>query len=118
MCGDAHQRHHRRASATASSREPSRNRIRPQRSVASSDQIGVETRHRGQPSGDGPSGQSRLTVAHPDHPAIAALMGQELEHIGRNHLDRLLVDHREERLEIEGDRPQAVGSGRPATNSR
>ena len=83
-----------------------------ERGVISSEQIGVETRHRGQPSGDGPSGKSRFAVAHPDHPAIASLMGQNRR--CRPKPPRpVLLDHREERLEIEGDRPQAVGPQPP-----
>ena len=56
----------------------------------------VETRDRRHRPCDRPSRQSRLAVADPHHPAIAALMGQEVEDVGRDHLDRLLVDHAEE----------------------
>jgi hypothetical protein len=50
---------------------------------------------------------SRSTMAH--HPPIAALMGEELEHIRRLHRSRVLADDSEERLQVERDRPQGVG---------
>ena len=106
---DAHQRHDGRAAPSTAGGESPRDWVRPHRCVGPSDQIRVEARHRRQPSRDRPGGKSRLAVTHPDHPAIAPLMGQELEDVGRHHLDRLLVDHAEERLEVEGDCPQAVG---------
>jgi hypothetical protein len=46
-------------------------------------------------------------MAH--HPPIAALMGEELEHIRRLHRSRVLADDSEERLQVERDRPQGVG---------
>jgi hypothetical protein len=57
------------------------------------------------------AGQPGLPIRQPHHAAIPALMGQELEHIRRGDLHRALPGHREERLQIEGHRPQRV---RPA----
>jgi hypothetical protein len=42
-------------------------------------------------------------------------MSEELEHVDRRHLYRRLVDDREERLQIMGDRPQRVRPA-PPTN--
>jgi hypothetical protein len=50
---------------------------------------------------DSPSGD-------PDHRAVAALGGDEVEDVRGDDLDRVLVDDREERLQIMGDRPQRV----------
>jgi hypothetical protein len=36
-------------------------------------------------------------------------VSEELEHVSRLHVDRLLVDDTEERLQVERDRPQRVG---------
>jgi hypothetical protein len=38
-------------------------------------------------------------------------MREEVEHIGGDHLGRLVVGHREEGLQIMGDRPQRVRAG-------
>ena len=78
------------------------------RRVATSDEIGVEARHRRQPPGDRPRRQSRLAIAHAHHRAITALRSEELEHVRRRHLHRVLRHHREERLQIERHRPQRV----------
>jgi hypothetical protein len=56
-------------------------------------------------------------IRDPHHLTITTLVGQELKYIGRNDVDWILVHDAEERLEIEGHRPQRVGS-RPATNSK
>ncbi len=81
--------------------------------------IGVEARDRRQSAGDRPCRQPRLTVDETHDPPITALVGQEVEDIARHNLDRLLVDDREERLQVEGDRPQRVrpGLSRPRTPS-
>ena len=92
----------------AARRQATRHRIRAQRRVTTSDHIRVEPRHRRQPPRDRPRRQPRLAIAQADHRAVAALMSQELEHIRRRHLDRILADHREERLQIERHRPQRV----------
>ena len=76
--------------------------------VTASDQVRIEPRHRRQPPGDRARRQARLAIRHPNHRPVAALMRQELEHVRRGHLDRVLVDDREERLQIERHRPQRV----------
>jgi hypothetical protein len=55
--------------------------------------------------------QTGLAVRHPHHCPVAALMGQELEHVRRPHGHRVLRHDREEHLQIERHRPQRV---RPA----
>ena len=44
---------------------------------------------------------------------VAALIGQELEHVRRHHLDRVLGDDREEHLQVERAPPApcSVGTG-------
>jgi hypothetical protein len=39
---------------------------------------------------------------------VAPPVSQEIEHIRRGDLDRVLADNREERLQVERDRPQRV----------
>ena len=46
------------------------------------------------------------------------LVGQELEHVRRRDLHRVLADHREERLQVEATARSVFGLARPATNSR
>ncbi len=82
--------------ALAARRQTLRHRVRRHRRVTPSD------RARRQP---------RLPVRQANHPAITPLLGQELKHVGRQHLDRFLVDHREERLQVEGRRPQCRRPG-------
>ena len=103
-----HQGHRPDPTTTPAGREPLRHRVRLDRGVAPGHQIRVEAGHRRQPPGDGPGRQSRLAIREPHHGAVASLVGQELEDIGRDHGDRVLVDDREERLQVEGDRPQRV----------
>jgi hypothetical protein len=40
-------------------------------------------------------------------------VGQEVEHVGGDHLEWVLLDDLEEGLQVESDRPQRVGSGPP-----
>jgi hypothetical protein len=96
---------------TSAGGQPLRHRVRLDRRVASGHQVRIEARHRRQPTGDGAGRQPRLAVGEPDHRAVAALVGEELEDIGGNDGDRVLVDDGEERLQVEGDRPQGVRSG-------
>ena len=51
---------------------------------------------------------ARLPVGDADHGPVAALVRKEVEHVGRDHLDRVLVDDPKERLQIERYRPQRV----------
>jgi hypothetical protein len=48
---------------------------------------------------------------------LAALVSNEVEDVRRSDVDRILVDDREERLQIMGDGPQRVRSA-PASNER
>jgi hypothetical protein len=43
---------------------------------------------------------------------------EEVEHIGGDHLGRLVVDHREEGLQTSATARSVFGRARPATNSR
>ena len=95
----------------SSGRQTPRHRVDRHRRVGPRDDIRVEPRHRRQPAGDRASRQPRLAIAHPDHGPVAALMGEELEHVGRLNVDRVFVDDGEERLQVERDRPQRVRSG-------
>jgi hypothetical protein len=74
-------------------------------------QVGTQPRHRRQAAGDRPRRQPRLPGRQPHHRPVTALISQEIEHIRRGHLHRVLPDHQEERLQVEGHRPQRV---RPA----
>ena len=108
--GHPHQRRRLDPTTTPTSGESLRHRIRLDRRVASGHQIRVEARHRRQSTGDGAGRQPRLAVGDPHHGAIASLVGQELEYVGRHDVDRVLVDDREERFQIVGHGPQGVRS--------
>ena len=106
----SHQRHHCRAAPTTTGGEPPWHRVRSHRRVVSSHQVGVEAGDRRQATGNRAGRQSRFSIGDPHHPPVAPLMGQEVEHITSHDGDRILLDHAEERLQIEGDSPQSVGS--------
>ncbi len=112
-----HQRHLLAASAPPAGREPPRHRVRAHRRVTTSDQVRVEARDRRQAPGDRAGRQPRLAVADPHHRAVAALMGEEVEHICGHDLGRVLVDHTEEGLQVMRDRPKRVRPG-PARHER
>ena len=108
-----HQRRHTRSHrpALAAGHQAPRHRVDLHRRITPRDQVGIQARHRRQAAGDRPRRQPRLPVRQPHHRPVTPLMRQELEHIRRGDLHRVLPDHREERLQIEGHRPQRV---RPA----
>ena len=106
--GHPHQRHRPSPAARSTGLQASRHRVRHHRRVAASDQIGVEARHRRQSTSDRASRQSRLMISHPDHRPIAALLGEELEHIRRPSPSPGPVDHGEEHLQVERHRPHRV----------
>ncbi len=103
--GHPHQRHRQDPTTTPAGGQPLRHRVCLDGRVAPGHQIRIEARHRRQPTGDGAGRQSRLAIGEPDHRAVAALVSEELEDIGRNDGDWVLVDDGEERLQVEGDRP-------------
>ena len=51
---------------------------------------------------------STLRAVAFDLKVFFTVVGQEVEHVRRGDLDRVLADHREERLQVERDRPQRV----------
>jgi hypothetical protein len=82
-----------------------RHRIHPHRSVTTRDQIRVETRNRRQPTRDRARRQARLAIGQPHHLTDHHAGAQGTEHVGSHDAHRILRDHREERLQIEGHRP-------------
>jgi hypothetical protein len=99
------------AAAALASCEATRDRVGLDAGITPSDQVGVEARHRRQPTGDRRRRQTRLAIRDPHHGPVATLVGQEVEHVRRHDIDRGLVDHGEERLQIMGGGPHRV---RPA----
>src|SRR5262249_61528950 len=59
-----------------------RHRADLHRRIPPGDQVRIQARHRRQAAGDRPCRQPRLPVSQPHHRAVAALVSQELEHIG------------------------------------
>ena len=78
--------------------------------VTTDHQKRIQRRHRRQPALDRPSRQPRLPVRQPDHPRIPdrSLSSDELQHIRRRNLERVLGDDREEHLQIEPRRQHRV----------
>ena len=89
-------------------RDPTRHRVHPHRRVTPSDQVAEEARHRRQPSSDRPCRQARLAITDADHGTVSTLMREELEHVGSHHVERRLVDDREECLQVMSDSAQRV----------
>ena len=112
-----HQRHLPAPAATPPCRQATRHRVRGHRRVAAGDEVGVEARDRRQTPGDRARRQPGLAIRDPHHRPVAALIRDELEHIGRGDVDGILVDDREERLQIMDDRSQRVRT-RPARDKR
>jgi hypothetical protein len=113
---EARDQRHRPGTATSSSfRQPPRHRVGRHTGVAAGNQERVEASHRGQATSDRPGRQARLSIAQPDHRPVAALVSQEVEHISRDNIGRLLLDNREEPLEVERHRPERVRPG-PASH--
>ena len=93
-------------------RQPPGHRVGGNAGVASGDQIGEEARQRRQPPLDRPRRQPGLAVLQPDDLGAAArctLRLDEVQHVSRRHRRRLLLDHREEDLQVVRDRQQRVG---------
>ncbi len=73
-----------------------------------------QPRHRRQPAADRARGHPRPAIRKTHHPTItstAPLDSDELEHVRRRHLNRVLVDHREEHPQVRHRRQHRV---RPA----
>ena len=103
-----HQRHRPGPATRPASLQAAWHRVRRHRRVATSDEIGVEARHRRQPTSDRARRQTRLAIRHADHRPVATLMSEELEHVRRPHRHRIRVDHGEEHLQVERHRPHRV----------
>ena len=106
-----HQRHLRASATTTSGRQSARHRVRRDRCVTAGDQIRVESGDRRQAPGDRARRQPGLAVTDPDDAAVASLVGHEVEDVRRGHVNGVLVDDREERLQIMRDRSQRVRPG-------
>ena len=115
--GHPHQRRQPRlaCAALAAGGQPTRHRIPGHSRVAARDCVRVETRHRRQSPGDRARRQTGLPIAQPNHGAVAALLREELEHVSRRDISRVLPDNGEERLQIERNRPKRVRPS-PARN--
>ena len=110
----ANQRHHATLApmAALTRRQTARHRVRRHADVAARHQIAIQARHRSQPTLDRRRRQPRATVGDPHHvlrARVRALLDRdELEHIPRGHLGRLLADQREEHLQVMRIRPHRV----------
>ncbi len=91
-------------------RQPSRHRVRIH--LPACQQEAEQPRDRRQPALDRASRQPRLAIDQPDHTTIAALVGDEAQHVARRDLARFLRNNGEEHLEVVTGRQRRV---RPST---
>jgi hypothetical protein len=107
-----HQRLPAPITTTPPRRQTARHRVRLHPGITAGDQIAVERRHRSQPPTDRRYRQPRPAVGDPRHVLRASpsplLSCDEPEHILRPHIDRVLPDHSEERLQVVGIRAHRV----------
>ncbi len=92
------------ALAGAAHRQAARHRVARDTGVAADDQVLIEACDRRQPALDRASRQACLAVLDPHDLGVAprpALLLDEREHVGGLDVDRVLVDDREEHLQVE-----------------